>query len=85
LTPELTSELGLQAGAQGVLVAEVDPSGPAADAGIQRGDVIVQVNRQPVRSAAGLDEAIGRSGSRPALLLINRRGTTVFLTVRPRS
>jgi Do/DeqQ family serine protease len=85
LTPELTSELGLQAGAQGVLVAEVDPNGPAADAGIQRGDVVVQVNRQPIRSAAGLDEALGRSGSRPALLLINRRGTTVFLTVRPRS
>jgi Do/DeqQ family serine protease len=85
LTPELTSELGLQSGAQGVLVAEVDPNGPAADAGIQRGDVIVQINRQPIRSSAGLDEAIGRSGSRPALLLVNRRGATIFLTVRPRS
>ena len=85
LTPELASELGLQSGAQGVVVADVDPNGPAADAGLQRGDVIVQVNRQPVRSGAGLEEAIGRSGTRPALLLINRRGTTVFLTVRPRS
>jgi Do/DeqQ family serine protease len=84
LTPELASELQLQAGAQGVVVAEVDPTGPAADAGLQRGDVIVQVNRQPVRSGAGLNEAIGRGGSRPVLLLVNRRGTTVFLTVRPR-
>jgi serine protease Do len=85
LTPELAGELELGAGAQGVLVAEVDPNGPAADAGLQRGDVIVQVNRQPVRSGAGLNEAIGRSGTRPALLLINRRGTTVFLTVRPKA
>jgi Do/DeqQ family serine protease len=85
LTPELASELQLQTGAQGVVVSEVDPDGPAADAGIQRGDVIVQVNRQPVRSSAGLNEAIGRGGARPVLLLVNRRGTTIFLTVRPRS
>jgi Do/DeqQ family serine protease len=85
LTPELASELQLQSGAQGVVVADVDPNGPAADAGLQRGDVIVQINRQPVRSGAGLNEALGRSGSRPALLLVNRRGATVFLTVRPRS
>jgi serine protease Do len=84
LTPELASELQLQSGAQGVVVAEVDPNGPAADAGLQRGDLILQVNRQPIRSAAGLSEAIGRSGSRPVLLLVNRRGTTVFITVRPR-
>ncbi|HLL70711.1 MAG TPA: DegQ family serine endoprotease [Pyrinomonadaceae bacterium] len=85
LTPELATELQLGAGAQGVVVAEVDPNGPAADAQIQRGDVIMQVNRQPVRTAAGLNEAVARAGTRPVLLLINRRGTTVFLTVRPRS
>ncbi|HJR07674.1 MAG TPA: DegQ family serine endoprotease [Pyrinomonadaceae bacterium] len=84
LTPELATELGLGAGAQGVVVADVDPNGPAADAQIQRGDLIVQVNRQPVRTAAGLNEALARTGTRPALLLVNRRGTTVFLTVRPR-
>jgi serine protease Do len=76
--------LQLGTGAQGVVVSEVDPDGPAAIAGLQRGDVIVQVNRQPVHTGTGLNEAIGRSGSRPVLLLINRRGTTVFVTVRPR-
>lgn len=84
LTPELASELQLQSGAQGVVVAEVDPNGPAAD-GLQRGDVIVQVNRQPIRSTADLTAAISRSATRPALLLINRRGTTVFLTVKPKA
>jgi len=85
ITPELARELELQPGAQGVAVAEVDPNGPAADAGIQRGDVIVQANRQPVRSGADLTAAIGRTGTRPALLLVNRRGNTIFLTVRPRA
>jgi Do/DeqQ family serine protease len=85
LTPELAREFELSPGTQGVAVADVDPNGPAADAGIQRGDVIVQVNRQPVRSSADLTAAVGRTGTRPALLLVNRRGNTIFLTVRPRA
>jgi len=85
LTPELARELELPAGTQGVAVADVDPNGPAADAGIQRGDVIVQANRQPVRSSVDLTAAVGRTGTRPALLLVNRRGNTIFLTVRPRA
>ncbi|HEX8127579.1 MAG TPA: DegQ family serine endoprotease [Pyrinomonadaceae bacterium] len=85
LTPELAREFELPTGTQGVVVADVDPSGPAADAGIQRGDVIVQANRQAVRSSADLTAAVGRTGTRPALLLVNRRGNTIFLTVRPRA
>ncbi|HZH33111.1 MAG TPA: DegQ family serine endoprotease [Pyrinomonadaceae bacterium] len=85
ITPDLARELELQPGTQGVAVADVDPNGPAADAGIQRGDVIVQANRQPVRSSGDLTSAIGRTGTRPALLLVNRRGNTIFLTVRPRA
>ncbi|HEY9404855.1 MAG TPA: PDZ domain-containing protein [Pyrinomonadaceae bacterium] len=85
LTPELARELELSPDMQGVAVADVDPNGPAADAGIQRGDVIVQANRQAVRSGADLAAAVGRTGTRPALLLVNRRGNTIFLTVRPRA
>ncbi|MCA1566999.1 MAG: DegQ family serine endoprotease [Acidobacteria bacterium] len=85
VTPELAREFELQPGTQGVAVADVDPNGPAADAGIQRGDVIVQANRQPVRSSADLTAAVGRTGTRPALLLVNRRGNAIFLTVRPRA
>jgi serine protease Do len=84
LTPEIAAQLELPAGTQGLAVRDVDETGPAADAGVQRGDVIVQVNQQQVRSQAELQAALGRTGSRPALLLVNRRGTTVFLTVRPR-
>jgi Do/DeqQ family serine protease len=84
LTPELAGRLGVRSDTQGLLVTEVDGAGPAADAGIQRGDVIEQVNQQPVRSAADLRAALQRSGTRPALLLVNRRGTTVFITVTPR-
>jgi len=84
LTPELARQLGLASDTQGVVVTQVDPSGPAAAAGIERGDVIEQVNQQPVRSADEIRAALERSGDRPVLLLVNNRGTRLFVTVRPR-
>ena len=85
LTPEAKSQLGLSATTQGVLVREVDPIGPAAQAGLERGDVIEQVNQQPVRSATDIKTALERSGNRPALLLVNRGGENIFITVNPRT
>jgi serine protease Do len=84
LTPALARELGISAGTQGLVVLEVDPVGPAADAGIQRGDVIEQVNQQPVRAVADLRGAVERAGKDPLLLLVNHRGTTTFITIRSR-
>ncbi len=84
LTPALAQQLGIRDDTQGLVVVEVDRSGPAADAGIQRGDVIEQVNQQPMRSVADLRAAVERSGQTPLLLLVNHRGTTVFVTIRPR-
>ena len=84
LTPELASRLNLPGGAQGLVVTDVDATGPAADAGVQEGDLIAEANRQPVRSVADLQAATDRAGTRPLLLLINRRGASLFLTVRPR-
>jgi S1-C subfamily serine protease len=83
LTPELAQELGLPSGTQGVVVDSADPTGPAGAAGIRRGDVIQEVNRQPVRSPDELRAAIDKNGDKPALLLINRRGDTAFIPVRP--
>ena len=84
LTPEIASELNLRPGTQGVVIETVDPAGPAAATGLARDDVIQEVNRQPIRSAADLSGAIDKAGNRPALLLINRRGTPLYVTVRPR-
>jgi serine protease Do len=84
LTPEIAQELQLKPGTTGVVVDSVDPAGPAVEANIQRGDVIQEVNRQPVKSAEDLRAAIDKNGGKPALLLLNRRGQTVFIAVRPR-
>jgi serine protease Do len=81
LTPEIAGQIGVPRNTQGVVVQEVDADGPAAQAGIEAGDVITQVNRQPVRSPADMRSALDRSPNGPALLLINRRGQTVFVPV----
>jgi serine protease Do len=84
LSPTIAQQLGIHAQTEGLLVRQVDPSGPAADAGIEGGDVIEQANQQTLRSIADLRAAIERSGNKPVLLLVNHRGTSLFVTVRPR-
>jgi serine protease Do len=84
LTPELASRLRLPMEAQGLVVTDVNELGAAADAGIREGDVIVEANRQPVRALADLQPTIQNTGSKPLLLLINRGGNTLFVSVRMR-
>ena len=84
LTPEIAQQLQLKPGTTGLVVDTVDPTGPALTAGIQRGDVIQEVNRQPVRTPQELRTALDKNGNKPALLLINRQGETFFIPVRPR-
>lgn len=83
LTPDAAKQLGLEPGSEGLVVTAVDPSGAAAEAGIARGDVVLEVNRQPVSSVESVQSAIEKAGSKPVLLLINRRGQTIYLTVKP--
>ena len=82
VTPALARELGLTA-ATGLYVAEVEPDGPAADAGIRPGDVIEQVNRKPVTDVAELRAAVKGAGGKPTLVLVTRKGDSLFLTIDP--
>lgn len=84
MTPDIAGQLGIPRGTQGLAVAGVDASGPAAAAGIRQGDVIQQVNRQAVRNGSEVQSALAKSGDRPALLQILRGGQTLFLAVRLR-
>jgi len=69
--------------AHGLVVDDVSPDGRAADAGIRQGDVIQEVNRQAVSTIEDLRAAVKKSSSRPTLLLINRQGSDLFVTVKP--
>ncbi len=82
LTAETASRYGLDSNDEGVFVNRVDPAGSAASAGIRQGDLIQEVNRQPVRTPADFVSAIQRSGSKPALVLVKRRNNVIYLTLK---
>ena len=85
LTSETAQRYGLDADDQGLLVTRVDPASDAAAAGIRQGDLIQEVNRQPVRTFADFGSALRQSGNRPALVLIKRRNNVVYLTLKATS
>ncbi len=73
-------QLGLPPDTSGVVVTDVDPSSQAAANGLRRGDVILEVNRKPVRNTAEFEQAVKHSTSE-TLLLVDRQGSTLYLAV----
>jgi serine protease Do len=82
LTPDVAAQAKLPRNAHGVVVQDVNPDGRAADAGVQPGDIILEVNRQPVQTVDDLRAAVRKTTDRPTLLLVNREGRDLYLTVR---
>jgi serine protease Do len=85
LTAEMASRYNLDADDQGLLVTKVDPAGSAASAGIRQGDLIQEVNRQPVKTVTEFTAALQQSGARPALVLVKRRNNVIYLTLKANS
>jgi serine protease Do len=81
LTPQIARQLGLSPGAGGVVVDEVQDGSRAEDAGLRRGDVIQQVNRQPVNNMAEFERTMKQAGDKSAVLLVNRNGHTSFFVI----
>src|SRR5260370_2316867 len=82
LTPETARQMKLDPATKGVVVADIDPSSHAADAGLRAGDVIQQVNHQSVKSVQDFDSAMSSAKKDdPTLLLVNREGNTLFVAV----
>jgi len=80
LNPQIARQLGLPSSVSGVVVTQVQPDSPAAEAGIQRGDVVQEVNRQPVKSASDFRIALTQS-TKSVLLLIHRDDKTIYAVV----
>ncbi len=87
LTPQIARQLDLSPTTRGVVVVSVEAGSPAADAGLRRGDVIMEVDRKSVSTVSeyrrAVREAEAESGGKPILLLINRDGSTIFAAVEP--
>jgi len=84
LTPEIAESLGLDANSEGVVVAGIEPGSTAEEAGMQRGDVILEVNRTPVTDLQSYRKAAGGvEKGKTALLLVRRGANTIFIPLKP--
>ncbi len=81
LTDELAEQLGYE-GAEGVLVAAVEAGSLADRAGISRGDLIEEVNRQPVTEPNQVKELIKESKKKTVLLLVRQGDASRYLALK---
>ena len=77
ITPQLRQQFG-SGEKSGVIVVSVDQGSLADEAGIQKGDVIKQVNRKTVRNLADFNEAMSQRSADQLLLLLIKRGKQAF-------
>ncbi len=82
LTPDVREQLSMSPDTPGVVISNVEPSSPAAQSGLRQGDVIEEINRQPVRSVADFERLAGQARG-DTLLRINRQGNAVFVVISP--
>jgi serine protease Do len=82
ITPEIASSLGL-ASPQGAYINEVTPGGPAAQAGIQVGDVVVRLNGKPVKDNVDLTRRVSMARAGETINLeVMRNGRVIPIQVR---
>ena len=83
LTPQIAESLGLDK-ADGVVVTAVEPGSAADEAGIRRGDVIMEIDRKPIRSLDEYKKSVAAIRKGKGVLFLVRRGeSTLFLALKP--
>jgi serine protease Do len=83
LTSDLRQQLQVPEGTQGVVITDVDPDSKSSAAGLQQGDIIVQVDRKPVSTVSDFNTAVRAAASHDSTLLLVKRGQgTQFVVVQ---
>ena len=79
LTPEVRGELQASKDIHGAVVGEVQPGSPADNAGLRRGEIILEVNRHAVQSASDAAQQLGKvAKGQDALVLVWSSGGNTF-------
>ncbi|MFP4313820.1 MAG: DegQ family serine endoprotease [Alphaproteobacteria bacterium] len=85
LTDTARAEYSVPATVDGVLIGEVEEASEAEQKGLMEGDVIVEINQQPVRAPEDVNDIVNaavNAGRSSVLLLINREGDVRFVALR---
>ena len=81
LTPEIAQELGVK-DRHGVVIAEVTPGSSAEEIGLRQGDIIRQINRNPIQNFADYQSQLAKVGKgKSVLFLIERERQTFFVVL----
>lgn len=81
ITPEMAKNYGLSR-TSGVIIVEVETGSPAEQAGLAPGDIIVEIDKKPVNDIQTLNNLLaGVKEGHTILFLIDRGGTTIFVTL----
>jgi serine protease Do len=80
LTPELARQFGIPMNTKGVLIRRVDPGSEAAQAGLAAGDVILEVNRNPITTLEQMNRFLSASKD-STLLFVSREGRTRYVVI----
>ena len=86
LTPDIAQQLDVPMGTKGVVVDNVEQGSAAAEAGLRRGDIIIEVNRKTVNNMAEFRATMAGAGNQPVLLLVRPFGqsnATRYVLVEP--
>ncbi|MDV2496207.1 MAG: DegQ family serine endoprotease [bacterium] len=82
ITRELAEHFDLET-REGVIVSDVDRSGPAWEGGIRRGDIVLEVNRQTIKTMKDYRRALKKyAGKGTVLLLVRRGGNTLYVAIK---
>ncbi len=84
LTPSIRQQLGLPSSVRGVVIGDLDPNSPAAQAGLRPSDVIESINRHPVTNVGEFNRLAAEARGQ-TLLRVNRQGQETFVVISPGS
>ena len=82
MNENLAQQYEIDPSLRGVVVTAVEPGSKAEKGGLQEGDVILEVNKKPVRSGAEFKKTIASLNEGVLLMLVNRQGSNLFVTIR---
>jgi len=81
MTPGLAERIGVDPKTKGAVITSVRDGSPAQEAGLQQGDVIVEVDRKPVSTADEAVKTLGNDRAGGHLLRVRRGDVALFVVI----